>query len=60
VIICDYNYAFDPRVRLKRFFLDKGEYALLIDEAHNLPERARDMLSAGIKRRDFAASAARA
>ncbi len=55
VIICDYNYAFDPRVRLKRFFLDKGEYALLIDEAHHLPERARDMLSAGIKRRDFAA-----
>ncbi len=55
VIICDYNYAFDPRVRLKRFFLDKGEYALLIDEAHHLPERARGMLSAGISRRDFSA-----
>ena len=53
VIICDYNYAFDPRVRLKRFFLDKGEYALLIDEAHHLPERARGMLSARIEKKDF-------
>lgn len=55
VIVCDYNYAFDPRVRLRRFFLDKGEYALLIDEAHHLPERAREMLSARIDQRDFAA-----
>ena len=53
VIICDYNYAFDPRVKLKRFFLDKGEYALLIDEAHHLPERARAMLSARIEKKDF-------
>lgn len=55
VVICDYNYAFDPRVRLKRFFLDKGEYALLIDEAHHLPERAREMLSARVAQKDFAA-----
>ncbi len=55
VIICDYNYAFDPKVRLKRFFLDKGEYALLIDEAHHLPERARSMLSARVEKRDFQA-----
>ena len=53
VVICDYNYAFDPRVRLKRFFLDKGEYALLIDEAHHLPERARGMLSAKVEKKDF-------
>jgi DNA excision repair protein ERCC-2 len=55
VIICDYNYAFDPRVRLKRFFLDKGEYLLLIDEAHHLPERAREMLSARLRQRDLMA-----
>lgn len=54
VIICDYNYAFDPRVRLRRFFLYKGQYALLIDEAHHLPERAREMMSARIDQRDFA------
>ena len=45
VIICDYNYAFDPRVRLKRYFDQKSKAGLLIDEAHNLPDRARDMLS---------------
>ena len=48
VIICDYNYAFDPRVRLRRYFDARTRAALLIDEAHNLPERARDMLSAGL------------
>jgi len=57
VVICDYNYAFDPRVRLRRFFLDKGEYLLLIDEAHHLPERAREMLSARVDSRDFDALA---
>ena len=45
VIICDYNYAFDPRVRLRRYFDARTRAALLIDEAHNLPERTRDMLS---------------
>jgi len=45
VIICDYNYAFDPRVRLKRYFDQKSKAGLLIDEAHNLPDRARDMLT---------------
>ena len=45
VIICDYNYAFDPRVHLKRYFDQKSKVGLLIDEAHNLPDRARDMLS---------------
>ena len=45
VIICDYNYAFDPRVHLRRYFDQKSKAGLLIDEAHNLPDRARDMLS---------------
>ena len=47
IIICDYNYVFDPRAYLKRFFLDKsGDYAFLVDEAHNLVDRAREMFSA--------------
>ena len=48
VIICDYNYAFDPKVRLKRWFDSKSGAGLLVDEAHNLADRARDMLSAGL------------
>ncbi|OLN27813.1 hypothetical protein DSOL_4361 [Desulfosporosinus metallidurans] len=46
VVICDYNYVFDPRVYLRRFFLEGGEYTFLVDEAHNLVERAREMFSA--------------
>ena len=46
-IICDYNYAFDPRVYLHRFFDFSTEpYIFLVDEAHNLPDRARAMYSA--------------
>ena len=46
-IICDYNYAFDPRVYLHRFFDFSAEpYIFLVDEAHNLPDRARSMYSA--------------
>ncbi len=53
LIICDYNYAFDPRVRLQRFFLTgKNSYALLIDESHNLPDRARSMYSAALSLKD--------
>ncbi|MGI6172642.1 MAG: helicase C-terminal domain-containing protein [Christensenellales bacterium] len=48
VIICDYNYAFDPRVKLRRYFMEKTDSILLIDEAHNLIDRARGMLSAEI------------
>lgn len=51
VIICDYNYAFDPRARLQRYFLDEtkaGNYLFLVDEAHNLVDRAREMYSAEI------------
>lgn len=47
IVICDYNYVFDPSAALKRFFVeDTGKYVLLIDEAHNLIDRARDMYSA--------------
>jgi DNA excision repair protein ERCC-2 len=46
-IICDYNYVFDPRVYLHRFFDFSIEpYIFLVDEAHNLPDRARAMYSA--------------
>lgn len=49
-IICDYNYVFDPDVRLQRYFADnaKGEYIFLVDEAHNLVSRAREMYSADL------------
>lgn len=50
VIICDYNYVFDPRVYLKRFFTEKGNYAFLVDEAHNLIDRGREMYSASIEK----------
>jgi DNA excision repair protein ERCC-2 len=50
-IICDYNYAFDPRVYLRRFFDDSSDpYVFLVDEAHNLPDRAREMFSAELDR----------
>ena len=46
-IICDYNYVFDPQVYLRRHFAeDGGAYAFLVDEAHNLVDRAREMFSA--------------
>ncbi|MDQ7096433.1 ATP-dependent DNA helicase [Desulfosporosinus sp. PR] len=50
VIIGDYNYVFDPRVYLKRFFLDGGDYTFLVDEAHNLVDRAREMYSAELEK----------
>ena len=46
VVIGDYNYLFDPVVHLKRFFDAAGDWLFLIDEAHNLPDRARTMYSA--------------
>ena len=45
-IICDYNYLFDPVVYLRRFFSEPGEYTFLIDEAHNLVQRSREMYTA--------------
>ncbi|MEM7032731.1 MAG: ATP-dependent DNA helicase [Chloroflexota bacterium] len=51
-IICDYNYVFDPRVYLRRFFDQTvTPYTFLIDESHNLPDRARMMFSAEIEKR---------
>lgn len=53
-IICDYNYVFDPRVSLKRFFDDQNKHSvLLIDEAHNLVDRSRSMFSAELIKSDF-------
>ncbi|MBE6562180.1 MAG: ATP-dependent DNA helicase [Ruminococcaceae bacterium] len=44
IIICDYNYAFDTRIRFRRYFTENDlRYVFLIDEAHNLPDRAREM-----------------
>ncbi|MDR2045375.1 MAG: ATP-dependent DNA helicase [Clostridium sp.] len=54
-VICDYHYLFDPHVYLKRFFGEKssGNYLFLIDEAHNLLERGREMYSADLVKEDF-------
>lgn len=54
-VICDYNYLFDPYVHLKRFFAEgtKGPYLFLVDEAHNLVERGREMYSAQLVKEDF-------
>lgn len=54
-IICDYNYVFDPNVYLRRFFEKggKGEYVFLIDEAHNLLDRARTMYSASMVKEEI-------
>jgi Rad3-related DNA helicase len=53
-VICDYNYVFDPIVYLKRYFQNtSGDYVFLIDEAHNLDGRAREMFSASLKKSDF-------
>lgn len=56
-VICDYNYLFDPHVYLKRFF-SQGmgkDYIFLIDEAHNLVDRGREMYSAVLVKEDFMA-----
>jgi len=54
VVICDYNYVFDPNVYLKRFFDVSGDnYIFLIDEAHNLVDRSREMYSAEILKSQF-------
>lgn len=54
-IIGDYNYLFDPHVYLKRFFGENGSknYVFLIDEAHNLLERGREMYSAALLKEEF-------
>ncbi len=54
-VICDYNYVFDPNAHLRRFFSEGGkeDYLFLIDEAHNLVERAREMYSAALYKEEF-------
>ncbi len=56
IIICDYNYAFDPAAYFRRYFSPNAEpmrHVFLVDEAHNLPDRARDMYSVEIRRSEF-------
>ncbi len=60
VVVCDYNYAFDPRVKLQRFFTNKSDACLLIDEAHNLAPRARSMLSASLSQKELGSLRAQA
>ncbi len=54
-VIGDYNYVFDPNAHLKRFFSEgkKGKYLFLIDEAHNLVDRGREMYSAVLYKEQF-------
>ncbi len=54
-VICDYNYVFDPNVYLRRFFAEgeHGDYVFLVDEAHNLVERGREMYSADLVKEEF-------
>lgn len=54
VIYGDYNYGFDPTARHTVYFSDNAEqYVMLVDEAHNLAGRVRDMLSTSLSRATF-------
>ena len=54
MIICDYNYLFDPISYMKRYFdEDSSHYLALVDEAHNLVDRSRDMYSASLSYYSF-------
>ncbi len=54
LVICDYNYLFDPIVYLKRYFeLSKTNYVALIDETHNLVDRSREMYSISLELDEF-------
>jgi DNA excision repair protein ERCC-2 len=54
LIICDYNYALDPTVSLARHFADEPhDYAILVDESHNLVDRAREMFSADLMKAEL-------
>ncbi|MCT8139169.1 ATP-dependent DNA helicase [Anaerobacillus sp. CMMVII] len=52
-VICDYNYFFDPRVKMQRWSELHKDTVLLIDEAHNLVDRARAMYSASVAKSSF-------
>lgn len=61
VIICDYNYVFDPHAYLRRFFAageSRGNYLFLVDEAHNLVDRGRDMYSSELSGKELLETAA--
>ncbi|MBE6675373.1 MAG: ATP-dependent DNA helicase [Ruminococcaceae bacterium] len=54
IVICDYNYVYNPAVKLRRYFVENnGKYVLLVDEAHNLTDRARDMFSCELGSQSF-------
>ena len=54
VVICDYNYVFDPISYMKRYFdEDASHYLVLVDEAHNLIDRSKDMYSASLSKEMF-------
>src|ERR1017187_2242376 len=54
VVVCDYNYVFDPKVYLRRHFAEEtGDYAFLVDEAHNLVDRALEMFSADLETQEI-------
>ena len=54
VIVCDYNYMFDPISYMKRYFdEDSSHFLALVDEAHNLVDRSRDMYSASLSYETF-------
>jgi len=50
IVVCDLNYIFDPLVQLSYFRSDRKRKVLLIDEMHNLVDRARQMYSASLSR----------
>ena len=57
IVIADFNYVFDPLVRLVHFSESRQDTLLLVDEAHNLLDRSRHMYSAHLKRAECVAQA---
>ena len=56
VVICDYNYAFDPIVYFRRYFgvnAPSAKYTFLVDEAHNLLDRVRESYSVSLSYLEF-------
>ncbi len=53
IITADYNYLFDPCVYIRRLFDKPANYSFLIDEAHNLIDRGRDMFSSFISKKEI-------
>ncbi|MBN8429425.1 ATP-dependent DNA helicase [Microbulbifer salipaludis] len=58
LVVCDFNYVFDPLVQMQGLRDTRLQRALLIDEAHNLSDRARAMFSAKLSRADSRRAAA--